>query len=141
MARQIDTASSATQQQRAQQSTSIGVYALLAAGMVLFSAFMLYGMKRVSGVVGSIVMSTTPAVTAIASILFLHDKLNWHKALAITLAVAGVLLVNLGGGQGDSGGGNQLLGSLLVFGAVCCWVSHSPGFTWPGLRWCSAVCC
>lgn len=41
-------------------------------GVLGFTALMLYGMKLVSGVTGSIVMSTTPAVTAALSILFLR---------------------------------------------------------------------
>jgi drug/metabolite transporter (DMT)-like permease len=94
-----------------------GLLTLIAAiGMVGFSVAMLYGMKLVSGVAGSIVMSTTPAVTAIASYLFLKDRLGWRKALAIALAVLGVLILNLAG-EGE-GGRTALLGIALVFAAV-----------------------
>lgn len=88
------------------------------AGMFLFSVFMLYGMKEVSGAVGGIVMATTPAVTAAGAVLFLGDRVDRWKAIAIGSAVAGVLAVNLGGAEG-SAGANVLLGSALVFGAVC----------------------
>ncbi len=88
------------------------------AGMVLFSVFMLYGMKEVSGAIGGIVMATTPAVTAFGSIVFLRDRLDGWKAIAIGLAVGGVLVVNLGL-QGGGNGGDILLGTVLVFGAVC----------------------
>lgn len=86
-------------------------------GMVLFSVFMLYGMKEVTGAVGGIVMATTPAVTAAGSVLFLRDRLDRWKAIAIALAVGGVLAVNLGTTQG--GEGNFVVGTMLVFGAVC----------------------
>lgn len=88
------------------------------AGMFLFSVFMLYGMQEISGAVGGIVMATTPAATAIGAILFLGDRLDRWKAVAIAAAVAGVLAVNLGGAGGGEGG-DVLLGSALVFGAVC----------------------
>lgn len=88
------------------------------AGMFLFSVFMLYGMKEVSGAIGGIVMATTPAVTAAGAVLFLRDELDRWKALAIGAAVGGVVAVNLGGSGGGSGD-DVLLGSLLVFGAVC----------------------
>jgi len=95
------------------------IAALLAVfGMVGFSLFMLYGMKHASGVMGSIVMSTTPAVTALAAVLFLRESLGWRRALAVALAVAGVLLVNAAGSGGL--GSAPLLGAALVFGAVCC---------------------
>lgn len=92
--------------------------AIAVGGMFLFSVFMLYGMEEVSGAVGGIVMATTPAVTAVGAILFLGDRLDRWKAIAIAAAVAGVLAVNLGG-TGGGGGGNVVLGSALVFGAVC----------------------
>ena len=88
------------------------------AGMFLFSVFMLYGMKEISGAIGGIVMATTPAVTAAGSVLFLRDRLDRWKSLAIALAVGGVLAVNLGT-NGDGAAGNIALGTFLVFGAVC----------------------
>ena len=86
-------------------------------GMFGFSAFMLYGMKMVSGVTGSVVMSATPAVTALASFLFLKERMGWRKSLTVGLAVAGVLVVNRSGATGGagSGAGGAGLGSLLVF--------------------------
>ncbi|MGE3181566.1 MAG: DMT family transporter [Phycisphaerae bacterium] len=95
-------------------------------GMFGFSALMLYGMKMVSGVVGAIVMSTAPAVTATASMVFLRDKPTWRKIDAILLAVAGVLTLHLGQESGDSKeDSNLLLGSLLVFAAVCCEAAYT----------------
>jgi len=93
-------------------------------GMLVFSVAMLYGMQMVSGVVGSIVMSTTPAITAVASLLFLNEKFGWRRGVAVALAVAGVLVVQLGSG-GEGNGSNVLLGSLLIFVAVCAEASYT----------------
>lgn len=90
-------------------------------GMFGFSALMLYGMRMVSGVAGAIVMSTAPAVTAAASMIFLKDAPSWRKFAAIALAVIGVGILNLGGGGGTgSDRAAMLLGIALVFAAVCC---------------------
>lgn len=89
-------------------------------GMFGFSALMLYGMKMVSGVAGAIVMSTAPAVTAAASMLFFGDSPTWRKLTAIALAVAGVLLLQLGQGSDGGDGSEMWLGAALVFAAVCC---------------------
>lgn len=94
----------------------IGLIAVF--GMVGFSAFMLYGMRLASGVTGAIVMSTTPAVTAAASMVFLGDKASWRKLTAIALAVLGVLILQLGASLNETEG--ALLGGALVFAAVCC---------------------
>jgi drug/metabolite transporter (DMT)-like permease len=100
----------------------LGAIALF--GMFGFSVLMLYGMKIVSGVSGAVVMSTTPAVTALASIVFLRETASWRKVGAIVLAGAGVLVLQMGlGGDGAISGPAALdlwLGAALVFGAVCC---------------------
>ena len=93
-------------------------------GMVGFTALMLYGMRLVSGVVGAIVMSTTPAVTAGASMLFLGDRPTWRKLTAIALAVAGVLVLHLGS-SGDASGDAPVVGSLMIFGAVGCEAAYT----------------
>jgi drug/metabolite transporter (DMT)-like permease len=100
----------------------IGVIALF--GMFGFTALMLVGMKMVSGVVGAILMSTAPALTATSSMLFLGDQPTWRKLLAVVLAVAGVLILHLGSEEGG-GGDQRLLGSALVLGAVGCEVVYS----------------
>lgn len=92
-------------------------------GMFGFSVLMLYGMKMISGTAGAIVMSTTPAVTAIGSIALFRERPTWRTFTAIALAVIGVLLLQLGGG--GAGQGNNWLGAGLVLGAVCCEASYT----------------
>ncbi|NJL94573.1 MAG: DMT family transporter [Anaerolineae bacterium] len=95
----------------------LGAIALV--GMFGFSVFMLIGMRHVSGVLGSSIMSTTPSITALGAFLFLNNQLGWRKIGAVVLAVVGVLVLQLNR-EGASGGGEQvLLGSVLVFLAVC----------------------
>ncbi|MEO8664482.1 MAG: DMT family transporter [Ignavibacteria bacterium] len=91
--------------------------------MFLFTIFMMYGMKYVTGVIGSIIMGTSPAVTAIGSLIFLKEHMNLKKWIAIILAVAGILIVNIGGSSMHMGTQTSTemiaIGSLLVFAAVC----------------------
>ncbi len=87
-------------------------------GMFVFSLTMLYGMREVSGVIGAIIMSTTPMVTATGAVLFLGEKPGWRRVAAVILALVGVLVLQLSS-TGDGSSGNILLGSVLVFVAVC----------------------
>jgi drug/metabolite transporter (DMT)-like permease len=89
-------------------------------GMFGFSTLMLYGMKEISGVAGAIVMSTSPAVTAAGSMLFLKDRPTWRKLVAVALAVSGVVILHLGTSSSDDDGTRPILGMALVFGAVVC---------------------
>ncbi|KPP92946.1 DMT family transporter [Erythrobacter sp. HL-111] len=101
-----------------------GVIAAIAAfGMVGFTATMLFGMRLTTGVIGSTIMSASPAITAAAAVVFFGAAMNWRKGGALALAVVGVVVVNVfrGGGGGGSGGAGDaaLLGGLLVLVAVC----------------------
>lgn len=91
--------------------------------MFLFTIFMMNGMKYISGVMGSIIMGTSPAVSAVGSLLFLKEKMSLRKWIAIILAVLGIIIVNAGGSnmhmQGMKSGDMMVIGSLLIFAAVC----------------------
>lgn len=91
-----------------------------AIGLVAFSIFLLTGMKMVNGVVGAMVMSLSPAAVAVGASWFLKDKLGWRKTIAVLLSVFGVLIINTYGKTLQAQGTFELvIGSLLVFGAVC----------------------
>lgn len=91
-------------------------------GMVGFTLFLLYGLSLTTGVAASVIMATTPAMTAVGAWLFFHEQLTRLKVGALALAFAGVAVVN-GSQYGQGAGGSWssiVLGGLLVFGAVCC---------------------
>jgi drug/metabolite transporter (DMT)-like permease len=104
---------------RMERSDLIVIAAIAAVGMVGFTATMLFGMRLTTGVIGSTIMSSTPAVTALAAVIFLGAAINWRKAGALSLAVAGCVLINLFRNSSKDNGEAVLLGSLLVAIAVC----------------------
>src|SRR5690606_15507067 len=96
----------------------LAIAGITAFGMVGFTATMLFGMRLTTGVVGATVMSATPAVTALAAVLFLGEAFNRRKALALALAVAGALAISYT--RRHSAGGDAIVtGALLVGIAVC----------------------
>jgi drug/metabolite transporter (DMT)-like permease len=96
------------------------VAAIAVFGMFGFSILMLYGMKLASGAIGATVMSMTPAITALAAILFLGEHPSWRRIGAVALAFAGAAVLQFGHGLQSGSGGSVILGAGLVFGAVCC---------------------
>jgi drug/metabolite transporter (DMT)-like permease len=92
--------------------------AIAAAGMVGFTAAMLYGMRLTTGVIGSTIMSAAPAITAIGAVIFFGAAMNWRKGGALAMAIAGVVLINLFVRSGSDQGSAILLGSALVALAV-----------------------
>jgi drug/metabolite transporter (DMT)-like permease len=103
---------------KVQRSDVKVILAISAFGMVGFTATMLFGMRLTTGVIGSTIMSASPAVTAVGAVVFLGAAMNWRKAGALGLAVVGVVVINVW--RGDQGGGEALvLGAALVAAAVC----------------------
>jgi len=104
---------------KAQRSDWYVMAGIAAAGMVGFTAIMLFGMRLTTGVIGSTIMSASPAVTATAAVLFMGAAMNWRKGGALLLAVLGCVAINLLKDGGGDGGDAVLLGGLLVAVAVC----------------------
>jgi drug/metabolite transporter (DMT)-like permease len=95
------------------------ILAISAFGMVGFTTTMLFGMRLTSGVIGSTIMSATPAITAGAAVVFFGAAMNGRKAGALALAVAGIAAVNLLRTDGSGTSTAPLLGAALVAMAVC----------------------
>ncbi|MBN1121196.1 MAG: DMT family transporter [Anaerolineae bacterium] len=88
-------------------------------GLFLFNMFLLNGLKHTSAAVGGIITSTTPAILALISWVFMRERVIWNQAAGVALALIGILAVNgiaLEPGSGQSA--STWLGSLLVLGAV-----------------------
>jgi drug/metabolite transporter (DMT)-like permease len=89
-------------------------------GNFLFSVCMLYGVSLSSALAAGVIMAALPAVVAILSKLFLHERIAPRVAMGIGCAVAGIALVSASRHAGDADSGSSVLGNLLLFGAVCC---------------------
>lgn len=69
---------------------------------------------------GALVQSSGPAVTAIAAVWLLGERITRRRLLGIALAIAGVLLV-VARGTADANAPAPLPGNLLMFGTVVLW--------------------
>ena len=89
-------------------------------GNFLFSVCMLYGVSLSSALAAGVIMAALPAVVAILSKLFLHERIAPRVAMGIGCAVGGIALVSASRHAGATDSGSSVLGNLLLFGAVCC---------------------
>lgn len=88
-------------------------------GMVLHLALETVGLQYTSPGSAALVIATAPAVTLVASVLFLQERLTAMRAAGIGLSVLGAAVVTQAGAS--SGGSPELLGNLLVFAGVLAW--------------------
>lgn len=72
----------------------------------------------------AIVISSTPAMLALVGRVRGTDVLSPRGVVGIGVSIAGLALVILGGAAGGAPGGS-LLGDLLAFVAVWCWVGYT----------------
>ena len=100
-------------------------------GNFLFSICMMFGVSLTSAVSAGVIMAAIPAVVALASWLFLRERITVRIALAIACSAAGIGLLALAPGGKDAGaipgapGAAAWLGNLLVFGAVLCEAAYA----------------
>lgn len=90
---------------------------LAVVGSVLFSVFILEGVKRTSGTSAGIILATLPAVAALFGVA-MGERLGRAQTSMIALAVAGTALINVSPGSARSG--DTIVGNLLIVGAVVC---------------------
>ena len=69
---------------------------------------------------GALVQSSSPAITAIAAVWLLGERVTKWRLLGIVLAIGGVLLI-VARGAPDANAPAPLLGNLLMFGTVVLW--------------------
>lgn len=97
------------------------VHLILAAqalvGLVMFNVLLLLGLDLTTAIASGIITSMTPAVVALLSIP-LGDRLQPVGWVGVTLAVAGVVVVNIFGTDAAASATRPLLGATLVFLAV-----------------------
>ena len=98
-------------------------------GNFLFSICMLFGVSMTSAVSAGVIMASIPAVVAVASWLFLRERITLRIALAIGCAAVGICLLALtpahASTAGAEGAAMPWLGNTLVFCAVLCEAAYA----------------
>ena len=97
------------------------VTAMALLGMVLYTVFILEGVRRTTSADAGIILATLPAVVAVLGAVVLRERVGMRQLGAVALAAGGIALI-LTGGAGGGGpattGAGSLLGDALVGGAV-----------------------
>ena len=103
------------------------VVAMALLGMVLYTVFILEGVRRTSSADAGIILAALPAVVALLGAVVLRERVGWPQGVAVALAAGGIgLILTQGtGGTGGSGPGgvgigpgSRLTGDALVGAAV-----------------------
>ena len=93
-------------------------------GNFLFSITMLYGVMLTSALAAGVVMAAIPAAVALLSRVFLGERIRPRVALAIVLAMAGIVLLALSRNSGPAAAPVSPWGYGLLLAAVFCEASY-----------------
>ena len=92
-------------------------------GNFLFSICMLYGMALTSALAAGVIMAAIPAVVALLSRVFLHERIAPRTVAGIACAVGGIALVSWVGSPAKhdpTNAASSILGTFMLMAAVTC---------------------
>ncbi len=88
-------------------------------GNFLFSICMLYGMALTSALAAGVIMAAIPAVVALLSRVFLHERIAPRTVAGIACAVGGIALVSFTK-HDSTHAASSILGNVMLMAAVTC---------------------
>ncbi|MFJ8668341.1 DMT family transporter [Streptomyces sp. NPDC093600] len=97
------------------------IFAQALLGVFLFSVLAMYGVKYTGAIEAGVILGMVPISICLVAVLFLRERLSARRRIGIVIAVLGAAGINAlsAGGSGGSGS-NEVLGALLLVGAVLC---------------------
>lgn len=101
------------------------VAALGLSGVFFYNVFFLYGLQHVEAGRGALVVAFIPAMIALADWLFFRLPMSPKKALGVTLALIGCLLVVTRGQPQRLFSGGVGFGEMLLLGTAVSWVAYT----------------
>ena len=104
------------------------VLALGLLGNLLYQMFFIFGLDRTSAGNASLLLASTPIITALLSASLGHERVRPRVWIGVLATFAGIVLVVLGGhSQHGPGGRGTLTGDLIMFGASIAWAFYTVG--------------
>ena len=103
------------------------VLALGLLGNLMYQMFFIFGLDRTRAGNASLLLASTPIITALLSASLGHERVRPRVWLGVLATFGGILLVVLGGRGQVEAGRDTLAGDLLMFGASITWAFYTVG--------------
>jgi drug/metabolite transporter (DMT)-like permease len=96
-------------------------------GNLVYQQFFIFGLDLTRAGTASILLASTPILTALLSSLVGHERPGVGTWLGVTATFAGIALVVTLGARSDTGGDSSLAGNLLMLAASLSWAGYTVG--------------
>lgn len=92
-------------------------------GAVLNQNFFFAGLSRTTEVNAAVIMTTTPVMVFLVSVVLKTEKLSWVKSIGLAVALAGAMVLSLNG-RAVSLGADTFVGDMLILANASCYAIY-----------------
>jgi len=96
-------------------------------GNLVYQQFFIFGLDQTRAGTASILLASTPIITALLSFAVGHERPRAATWLGVIATFAGIALVVSLGARNGGNGDQSLLGNLLMLGASLSWAGYTVG--------------
>ncbi|MFO7781537.1 MAG: DMT family transporter [Spirochaetia bacterium] len=94
-------------------------------GVVMFNLFLFSGLRTVTAVRSSVILSLSPSVVALVLVTLFGERAGWNTVLGIIVAFAGAVVTITNGDPARVLAGGISVGDLFLLGCVLSWSAYT----------------
>lgn len=94
-------------------------------GVVMFNLFLFSGLRTVTAVRSSVILSLSPSVVALVLVTLFRERAGWNTVLGIIVAFLGAVVTITNGDPARVLAGGISVGDLFLLGCVLSWSAYT----------------
>lgn len=94
-------------------------------GVVMFNLFLFSGLRTVTAVRSSVILSLSPSVVALVLVTLFHERAGWYTVVGIIVAFVGAVVTITNGDPARVLAGGISVGDLFLLGCVLSWSAYT----------------
>ena len=94
-------------------------------GVVMFNLFLFSGLRTVTAVRSSVILSLSPSVVALVLVTLFGERAGWNSVLGIIVAFVGAVVTITNGDPARVLAGGISVGDLFLLGCVLSWSAYT----------------
>ena len=110
---------------RPSRSDLLVLLMLSVTGVVMFNLFLFSGLRTVTAVRSSVILSLSPSVVALVMVTLFRERAGWNTVIGIIVAFVGAVVTITNGDPARVLAGGISIGDLFLLGCVLSWSAYT----------------
>ncbi len=110
---------------RPSRSDLLVLLMLSVTGVVMFNLFLFSGLRTVTAVRSSVILSLSPSVVALVMVTLFRERAGWNTVIGIMVAFVGAVVTITNGDPARVLAGGISIGDLFLLGCVLSWSAYT----------------